>query len=85
MESYCKKTSQAIDINLYYLGESLKDLKGHTYCSDVEKKIDELINYIEEKLYNKIYYDYDILKEEFILNMYFEKPNFRTKRSDNCQ
>lgn len=67
------KIIQELDLNLYYLWSNLQCLSRQDYSIEIKKKIYELSMLIESILYKKFPKGYDLIKEQCMLTLYFEK------------
>lgn len=67
------EVSQELDLNLHHLWNGIQDLQCHSYSDDIDKKLNDLLNYISEKLFNDIPSDYDIIDDKCILIRKIEK------------
>ncbi len=71
------KYTQKLDLNLHHLWLTLHDLQSQNYDDIIEKKINELISFVESILFENIDSDYDIVDTECLYTVYLEKFNTR--------
>lgn len=72
-----KKYSQELDLNLHHLWLSLKDLQYQHYSLNIEKKLKEFVDYVEEILYKPIPENHDIIDSKCIYISFLEE--FKSK------
>lgn len=69
------KYTQKLDLNLHFLWLSLQSLTTVRYDKKVEKKLKDLILYVENILFDDVYCDYDIVDTECLYTVYLKKLN----------
>ncbi len=67
------KYTQELDLNLHHLWLSLQDLQNQHYDNKVEEKLNDLIKYVENILFDQVYHDYDIVDTKCLYTIYYEK------------
>lgn len=76
---YDIKNTQELNLNLYHLWLSLQDLEREVYPKNVEKKLINLIHYIDSILFKPIPSGYDIVDVKCLYTTYFER--FKSKHN----
>lgn len=71
------KKTQILDLNLHHLWLTLHDLQSQNYDVIIEKKINELILFVESILFENIDSGYDIVDTKCTYTVYLEKFNTR--------